>query len=99
MSKIISVVMLLLPCQVFAATDCRVVEYPDHYEAVCVGEPRPVPVQTGVQPAQVVPVRADTGSVGVPSRRGQKLEQIRILGSQRYSTAVTASASAAPESR
>jgi len=93
--------MLLLPCSVFAATDCRVIEFPDHYEAVCAGDPGSVPVQTRVQPAQVVPVRANTTGGGVPSRRGQKLEQIRVLGSQRYSTAVatTTQDSDSPESR
>lgn len=38
MRKIISLVMVLLPCTAFAATNCRVIEYPDHYEAVCVGD-------------------------------------------------------------
>jgi hypothetical protein len=40
-------VMLLLPCLASAATDCSFVEYAEHYEAVCVGEPNsaPVPVQ------------------------------------------------------
>jgi hypothetical protein len=92
MRKIISLAMLLLPCQVFAATDCRVIEFTDHYEAVCAGDPGSVPVQTRVQPARVVPVRANTTGGGVPSRRGQRLEQIRILGSQRYSAAIAASA-------
>ena len=89
--------MLLLPCQVFAGTNCRVIEYPDHYEAVCVGDPRPVPAQTGVQAVRAVPVRANASGVGVPSRRVQTLEQIRILGSQRYTAATAASATTIPE--
>jgi hypothetical protein len=38
MKIIISLMMVLLPCTAFAATDCRIVEYPDHTEAVCVGD-------------------------------------------------------------
>jgi hypothetical protein len=37
MKIIISLLMVLLPCAAFA-TDCRIVEYPDHTEAVCVGD-------------------------------------------------------------
>jgi hypothetical protein len=37
MRKIITLLMVLLPCAAFA-TDCRIVEYPDHTEAVCVGD-------------------------------------------------------------
>jgi len=99
MRKIISVVMLLLPSLVFAATDCRVIEYLDHYEAVCAGDPGPVPVQTPVQAEQAVPAKANNTGVGVPSRRGQKLEQIRVLGSQRYRAAVAATAQDTTEGR
>lgn len=45
MGRIVLVAMVLLPRMVFAATDCRVVEYPDHYEAVCVGDEKNGPVQ------------------------------------------------------
>jgi hypothetical protein len=43
MKKLISLVMFLLPCTALAGTDCRVVEFPDHYEAICDGTPE----QTG----------------------------------------------------
>lgn len=51
MGRIVLVAMVLLPRMVFAATDCRVVEYPDHYEAVCVGSEKygPVQAKTAVQ--------------------------------------------------
>ena len=29
--------MVLLPCTAFASSDCRTVEYTDHYDVVCVG--------------------------------------------------------------
>ena len=44
----ILLVMLLFPFTAFAATDCRVIEYPDHYEAVCVGDAAQTPAS---QPA------------------------------------------------
>jgi hypothetical protein len=37
MKKIILLMLLLLPCTAFASTNCRLVEYPDHYEAICDG--------------------------------------------------------------
>jgi len=45
MRRIILLMMVLLPGMAFAATDCRIVEYPDHTEAVCVGDAE----QTGQQ--------------------------------------------------
>jgi hypothetical protein len=36
MKKLVSLLMVLLPGASLAGADCRVVEYPDHYEAVCV---------------------------------------------------------------
>jgi hypothetical protein len=38
MKKIIFMGVVLLPCMAFASTDCRVVEYPDHDEAICSGD-------------------------------------------------------------
>jgi hypothetical protein len=38
MRIIILPVMALLPCVAFAATNCRVFEFPDHYEALCLGD-------------------------------------------------------------
>lgn len=45
MGRIVLAAIVLLPRMVFATTDCRVVEYPDHYEAVCVGDEKSGPVQ------------------------------------------------------
>ena len=35
---LVSCLMLLLPPTLFAATECRVVELPDRYEAICEGD-------------------------------------------------------------
>jgi hypothetical protein len=62
----------------FARTDCRTVEYPDHFEAVCVGDekaipvpdaPSATPVQRGETFQQVVPEsqRAVSPSSAVPT--------------------------------
>jgi len=32
-------VVLAAPCAASQASDCRVLEYPDHYEAICIGTP------------------------------------------------------------
>jgi len=61
MGRIVLLAMVLLPRMVFAATDCRIVEYPDHYEAVCIGSEKygPVQAKTAVQEKQAqTPVQA-----------------------------------------
>jgi hypothetical protein len=58
MKKVLYWSIMALPSASFAATDCRYVEYPDHYEAVCTGDTaadtsrattvnRPMPVARG----------------------------------------------------
>lgn len=63
--------IVLLPSMAAAATECRVVEYPDHYEAICTGDPahargspRPVVQAQEEAPQQalaLLPQKADTG--------------------------------------
>src|SRR5476651_65416 len=38
-------VLLVLPSMLFAATNCKVTEYPDHFEAVCIGDEQSGPLQ------------------------------------------------------
>jgi hypothetical protein len=38
MNKLLIIPMVLLPCTATAKTDCNIVDYPDHYEAVCTGD-------------------------------------------------------------
>lgn len=77
--------MVLMPGMVIAATDCRVIEYPDHYDAVCVGDEKPGPVQgqTAIPtqaPAAQAPstkqvntqVTAQTEAARVPVTIGQR---------------------------
>jgi hypothetical protein len=53
MRILIALGMLALPCMAFAATDCRVIEYQDHYEAICTGDEKTGPVvnQSTKEPA------------------------------------------------
>jgi hypothetical protein len=39
MRKIIVLIMVLLPCTSFAVSNCQIIEYPDHFEAMCTGKP------------------------------------------------------------
>jgi hypothetical protein len=43
MRTFIAIMIVLLPCAAFAATDCRIIEFPDHTEAICVGDPAESP--------------------------------------------------------
>jgi hypothetical protein len=84
----------LLPCIAFGATDCRTVEYPDHFEAVCDGETGYVPPQSQVQDSPAA--RADFNPVNeakaTRSQRAGKLDIIHELGARRYNPAPAASA-------
>ena len=53
---VIVTVLTLLPGLSFARTDCRAVEHPDHFEAVCVGDEKasPVPDTPSAAPAQSI---------------------------------------------
>src|SRR5690242_17918892 len=68
MKTIAIVGIVLAPYLAFAASDCRVVEYPDHYEAVCTGDASHMPVSP-VSPAPRAVPRAS-----VPER-AQELPQ------------------------
>lgn len=50
--------IVLLPSLVIAATDCWVIEYPDHYEAVCVGDEKSESVRAQAPVAAKAPVAA-----------------------------------------
>ena len=57
MRKNIALVLLVLlwvPCTTFAASHCRITEYPDHYEVICIGEGEQTPALSQViEPVQV----------------------------------------------
>jgi hypothetical protein len=44
MIKIIVLALLWVPCTAFAS-DCRIIEYADHFEATCIGDSERSPVQ------------------------------------------------------
>ena len=44
MKKLIVIGMLMLPGTVFAEEDCKVVEFPEHFEVTCTGDAKPVPI-------------------------------------------------------
>jgi hypothetical protein len=84
----------LLPCVAFGGTDCRTVEYPDHFEAVCNGEAGYVPPQSQVQdsPAARADYRPVSEAMATRSQRAGKLDNIRELGTHRYNPVPVASA-------
>lgn len=48
-TKIILACLMIVPAVTFAATDCRVIEFDDHYEAICEGDQKS-PVSSQVRP-------------------------------------------------
>ena len=52
--------IVLLPYLAFAATDCRVIEYPDRYEAICTGDAphTPAPSASRAVPRASMPEQA-----------------------------------------
>lgn len=67
MRTFIAIMMVVLPGMAFAADDCRIVEFPDHTEAICVGDPvkSPAPNQINSQnraPAAAIPLEAITAT-------------------------------------
>lgn len=89
--KIIFGTVLLLPCTAVAAPDCRLVEYADHVEAVCTGDPRALPADS-TPPAPEKP-RANGAQV---SKQRQNLEKIRTMNAHRFE-ATQATPGTAPE--
>lgn len=57
MRKIILLMMVLLPCTAFANSDCRIIEYPDHTEAVCVGGAEQTSASTQITELGQIPMQ------------------------------------------
>lgn len=79
--------MVLLPGMVIAATDCRVIEYPDHYDAVCVGDEKPGPVRDQTAIPTQAPAAVQAPASQVPAAQAPSTTQVN--------TQVTAQAEAA----
>ena len=100
--------MLLLPSIVFAATDCRIIEYPDHYEAVCVGDEknRPEQEQRAMKAQIPVPVKTEVpAKVAGPSKAAEFVQTpvmaqtaVTPQATATAKTSVTTLASASPQS-
>jgi len=66
--------LLTIPCVTFAGTECRTMEYPDHYEAVCIGDEKTVavnaivPAQSAVMPEQAVASLSEQTSAPLPEQ-------------------------------
>jgi hypothetical protein len=61
-AKCLSIIFLVgtvAPCPALAGEDCHLVEYPDHYEAVCTGEARYVPQTEDKKPVTVIVVNGE----------------------------------------
>ncbi len=43
MKTLLITIALLIPTLAFAHTDCKIVQYEDHNEAVCIGDEKPIP--------------------------------------------------------
>jgi hypothetical protein len=82
MKLIILVGLVLLPWPALAEKECRVVEFPDHVEAVCSGKPDSTP-EHAEQSEQAISNTSVTKGAQV-SRRRQQLQDIRSLNAHRF---------------
>jgi hypothetical protein len=79
MRTIILLVMVLLPCMAYAADDCRVIEYPDHYDVVCDGDITQTPAsQTGQDQTLASGQTPDSEQTDVPPEMIVRNELARL---------------------
>jgi hypothetical protein len=64
---------------VFGAKDCRVVEYADHYEAVCVGDPNYSAKQSEQKDSSI-----DVTKGAQASKKRQRIGDVRSLNAHRF---------------
>jgi hypothetical protein len=60
MKTLLFVGIMLMPCVVLAATDCSVIEYPDHFEAVCIDDALQITELLQIPVPAFVPMEART---------------------------------------
>jgi hypothetical protein len=70
---------MLTPVSVFGAKDCRVVEYADHYEAVCVGDP-----DYSVKQPEQKDSGIDATKGALASKKRQRIGDVRSLNAHRF---------------
>jgi hypothetical protein len=61
------------------AKDCRVIEYADHYEAVCVGDPN-----YSAKPSEQKDSKVDDSKGAQASKKRGRIEEIRSLNAHRF---------------
>lgn len=85
-SLVVSLLLSVLPVAqlVYGADNCRVVEFPDHYEAVCTGDSKRYPEN------QVLRPESESGAANGAdvSRKRQRINDIRSLNAHRFDTVV-----------
>ena len=82
MKLIILLGFVLLPWPALADKDCRVIEFPDHVEAVCSGKPDSTPELAELS-EQATSKSSMTKGAQV-SRKRQQLQDIRSLNAHRF---------------
>ncbi len=85
---------VLFPFLAFAAKDCRIIEYPDHYEAVCDGEAANLR-----EPPKLDDTKFVSTNGAQVSRKRQRIEDIRSLNSQRFVVPETQSTTTTVENK
>ena len=63
---IFTLIGVLVSCAALAETDCRYVEYPDHYEAICTGSAQPLPDPQKKSVSAAVPEQATFQKITSP---------------------------------
>ena len=81
MKLIILLGLVLLPWPALADKDCRVVDFPDHVEAVCSGKPDSMPEHA--EHAEQASSNTSVTNGAQVSRKRQQLQDIRSLNAHR----------------
>jgi len=79
MKTFLSAAIVMMPCMAFAAVDCRIIEYEDHFEAVCVGDAQQTPTPPGAtEQERISEWEQNVAAVGVHQQEGDD-SQVRVV--------------------
>lgn len=73
------ILVITLPPMSLAAKECRVIEFSDHFEAVCVGDPNYALKQREHAASNLTPTKG-----AEVSRKRQRISDIRSLNAHRF---------------
>ena len=76
--------LVFSPSIAIAAKECRVIEYPDHFEAVCVGDPNYAIKQREQAVSNTTPTNGAEAS-----RKRQRIIDVRSLNTHRFDATET----------